>query len=300
MTDPLTTPESQWDALAGAFAHTPAVSGWDVPASPAAAERHEARQSGVEEILERLKAAETRRAGAMARLEGMLNQWSDREPVSSTAARQSTPDAHPDDDHTPVVEPVLPAASSQHDEPTGVISIVRPTDNAAPLLAFESETVNRTQTAMFLRAHGISRRPDGQLGEVLPWRADASAGRERDEPPPQVEVSAPSSPQTRDAMQALSGRIDALELALVVAKGELERVSRRHALLQRRSLVSACLVLLCALLVGVLMVQSGRRIDDVRTQTTAAQKQADDATRQANELAATLKRVTDSNELIPR
>ena len=67
-----------------------------------------------------------------------------------------------------------------------------------------------------------------------------------------------------------------------------------------RSLASAFLVLLCACLVGVILMQSERRIAEVRDDTLTARKLAQDATQRVSELAAVVKRLTDSNELIPR
>lgn len=299
MSDPRTTPLSQWDAVPGVRTEPTALSDRDLPAPDAAPAGQRRLQGGVEEILDRLKAAETRRAGAMARLEGMLDQWSEREavdPVPGGAVQQPA--------HTPAVVvrrevPPADTASAAAEHAPQVISIVRPPDSAPPLLAFEPEGPSHSQTAMFMRAHGIKRRPDGTVGEVLPWRPEAAAERDKPESIARS-VSATPHPQSRSGLGTMSERLDALELSLVVAKSELDRMSRRHLTLQRRSLVSACLVLLCAFLVGVLMVQSERRIADVREQTAAARKMAEDATQHANELAAALKRVTDANELIPR
>jgi len=300
MSDPVNRYMSQWDLIPGTSGQPPVASAWDMPASPDSPAHHEPLQGGVEDLLDRLKAAETRRAGAMARLESMLDQWSVHESAAGEPSRAPSAVPPPPAASAPAAEPASPLTAIERDNPAQVISIVCPPDSGAPLLAFEPEAVNRTQTGMFLRAHGIKRRPEGAIGEVVPWRAESSTERERPDPMPRVEHDAPQKVQARDAAQTVNGRIDALELALVVAKGELDRVSRRHAMLQRRSLVSAFLVLLCAFLVGVLMMQTERRIADVRAQAVAAQAHADAATKQANELAAAVKRVTDSNELIPR
>ncbi|MFN7981430.1 MAG: hypothetical protein U0Q11_06200 [Vicinamibacterales bacterium] len=234
----------------------------------------------------------------MARLEGMLEQWSDRESATTQPTRTDAPEAGA---AVPpgIAQRYAVEASDQRERPEPLVSIGRTSDDVAPLLAFESEVSSRTQTSMFLRAHGVRRPPDGAMGEVLPWRADASPEREPQAVAP-TPVAAAVSPAAQGSDETLIGRIDALELALFVAKGELERMSRRHLTLQRRSLASAFLVLLCACLVGVILMQSERRIAEVREDTLTARKLAQDATQRASELAAVVKRLTDSNELIPR
>lgn len=242
---------------------------------PASLRRH-ALQPGIEDLLERLRVSDTRRSGAMDRLESMLDQWSETDERTHLRRERSNPSRPPAD----------------------VVSMIRPPQMGdTPLMAFASEAVSQSPTSMFLRARGLTRL-ERQPSAVVSWRPDA--GRDREEPRRSDEAPLAPPPPQRDAVHAVAGRLDALELALVVTKGELDRVAHRQALQQRRSLAAAVLVCACVVLVCVVIGQSERRADRMRAEIAVAQQQAERAARQADELATALRRVTDASAFVPR
>ncbi len=254
------------------------LSDWDfmVAAPSTESSGTHALQPGIEALLERLRVSDARRSGAMDRLENMLDQWSESD-----------------------AQTVTPRASAPLPRPRAdVVSMVRPASvSEAPLMAFASESASQSPTKMFLRARGVSHL--GHAGEVVAWRPEAARERHEPRPAPAATVAAPQPPQ-RDAAHTVAGRLDALELALVVTKGELDRVTARHAVQQRRSLVAALLVFVCVVLVCVVIAQSERRADRMRADIAVAQQRAEQASRQADELASALRRVTDARAFVPR
>lgn len=225
------------------------LSDWDLilPLTPPTVVRpRDPLQEGIEEILERLRASDARRAGAMARLEVMMEQWpeqeregrsTDEEPAGSGLAR-----IHP----AQMVEPVrtaLTVLAAESSEPPSTNEWLHASETRTPLVP-PTVSVESWSPEARERLHAV------------PGRADDAeeAGEDED-------------------MQMLASRVDSLELAVVVANEELARAKARMLALERRSSVTLAVLLLSIVLAGFLMFDLFRQMDAATPRATAAPHQ---------------------------
>ena len=288
MSEPVSDMNQQPIPAAGHSPRPPGIyTDWDVIGSvpPSPSPMAEPLQDVIEEILERLRASDVRRAGAMARLEGMLDVWSATDRVTPPRPEHAV-------SARPVVMPDRWDSLSHHDEAR---PLERARDSAAPvsppLMAFESESSVRPETGVLLRAQTPRQQPERSSNQVVAWRPDL-VGPIRDERRRPVEVGGgPSAAAARDDVALmLAARLDALELAIVVVKGEMKLTADRARGLQRRSSIALFLVVLSVIVAGVAMVGSARRVSDASARAATAQQQAEWASRQVGELTAASKR----------
>ncbi len=203
-------------------------------------------QEGIEEILERLRASDARRAGAMARLEVMLERWpeqesevrsTDEEPVGSGLAR-----IHP----AQIAEPVR--------------------TSLAVIDAESSESPSRTE---WLQTRETRTAPVPPTVSVEAWSSEA---RERLRAVPRRDDHAEDGGPD-EVLQMLAGRVDSLELAVVVANEELARAKARTLALERRSSIMLAVLLLSIVLAGLLAFDLFRQLDAATPRATAAEHQ---------------------------
>lgn len=222
-----------------------ALSDWDLilPLTPPAVRPREAVQAresvqprdplqeGIEEILERLRASDARRAGAMARLEVMMEQWPEQqsdapaanvEPLGSRLAR--IPPAH-------IADPIRTAVALLHPEST-----------------------ERSSKTEWLQAR--ERMPPPTVS-VEPWPNEAR---------PHLHVVPGSDDDTQksdseDLVQILASRVDALELAAKVSKEELTRAKGRVLALERWSSFTLAALFLSIVFIGLLVFVLFRQLD---------------------------------------
>ena len=190
-------------------------------------------QEGIEEILERLRASDARRAGTMARLEVMLEQWPEQESeIRSTEEK--------------------PAGSG--------LARIHPVAMAEPVrtsvTVFDAESSAQPARTEWMHAREARLPPVPPTVAVESWSPEA---RERlHAVPSRDDHSEDADPD--EAMQMLASRVDSLELAVVVAHEELARVKARTLALERRSSVTLAVLLLSIVLAGLLMFELFRQL----------------------------------------
>ena len=225
------------------------LSDWDLilPLTPPKVARpRDPLQEGIEEILERLRASDARRAGAMARLEVMMEQWpeqesegraTDEEPAGSGLAR-----IH----QAQMVEPVrtaLTVLAAEASEPPSTNEWLHARETRTPLVP-PTVSVESWSPEARERLHAV------------PGRADDAEDAGEDED-----------------IQMLASRVDSLELAVVVANEELARAKARTRALERRSSATLAVLLLSIVLAGFLMFELFRQMDAATPRATAAPHQ---------------------------
>ena len=225
------------------------LSDWDLilPLTPPKVVRpRDPLQEGIEEILERLRASDARRAGAMARLEVMMEQWPEQESE----------------------------VRSTDEEPAGSgLARIHPAQLAEPVRAsvtvFDAESSEPPSKTEWLQARESRTAPVPPTVSVESWSPEA---RERLRAvPSRHDDSEDSGPD--EFIQMLASRIDALELAVVVANEELVCAKARTLALERRSTITLAVLLLSIVLAGFLMFELFRQMDAATPRATAAQHQ---------------------------
>lgn len=224
---------------------------WDLilPATPSIARPRDSLHEGVEEILERLRASDARREGAMARLESMLDQW----PES-----QRDVGSRSDDQASPVPESRAHVYVGEHGVPS--------------LALFDSESSDHRQKTDWPQTRDARMPPARPTDAANTWsphgvgRLRAALGRDDD-------AGDDRSSADAETVERLAGRLDSVELAVVVAKEELARAKVRMRTLERRSSATLTVLLFSIILAGILMFALNRRLDDANARATAAQPQ---------------------------
>ncbi|MEQ1907321.1 MAG: hypothetical protein ABMA15_00760 [Vicinamibacterales bacterium] len=219
------------------------LSDWDriLPLTPPKVLRpRDPLQEGIEEILERLRASDARRAGAMARLEVMMEQWpeqesegrsTDEEPAGSGLAR------------------IQPAQMAE------------PVRTALTVLAAQS-----SERPEWLQVREARTAPVPPTVSLESWSPEA---RERIHAVPSRDAeSADADPD--EVVQILASRVDSVELAVVVANEELARAKARTLALERRSSITLAVLLLSIVLAGFLMFELFRQVNAASPRATAA------------------------------
>ena len=203
-------------------------------------------QDGIEEILERLRASDARRAGAMARLEVMLEHWP--EPESE--------------------------GRSTDEEPAGSgLARIHPAQMAEPVLAsvtvFDAQSSDPPSKTEWLQARESRTAPVPPTVSVESWSLEA---RERLRAVPSRDHDGEDS-GADELIQMLASRVDSLELAVVVANEDLARAKARTLLLERRSSVTFAVLLLSIVLAGFLIFELFRQVDTATPHAAAAPHQ---------------------------